>query len=222
MPELHLIRHAQASFGAANYDVLSDLGHQQSFELGKALAIQGIKPDALFIGAQRRHRETMEGILKGLGRDPSEATIHAGLNEFDFKGLLDAHYANRAAPDNMHSERKSHFRTLRDTVLAWQRDEIENPPETWAQFSARVEAARQAITGSTGQTVIAVSSGGAIGQMIAATLCAPSDQQIQLQLQMKNCAVNRFIFSQHRFYLHGFNETPHITAANTETLLTYS
>ncbi|WP_319825439.1 histidine phosphatase family protein [Thalassovita sp.] len=222
MPELYLIRHAQASFGAANYDVLSDLGHDQSLELGKALAIQGVEPDTLFIGAQRRHRETLEGILKGMGRDPAEATIHPGLNEFDFKSLLDAHYANRPAPDNMHSERKSHFRTLRDTVLAWQRDEIENPPETWGEFSNRVEAARQAITASKGQTIIAVSSGGAIGQMIAACLRAPSDQQIKLQLQMKNCAVNRFVFSERSFYLHGFNETPHITAANSDPLLTYS
>ncbi len=30
MSELYLVRHAQASFGAANYDQLSDLGHQQS------------------------------------------------------------------------------------------------------------------------------------------------------------------------------------------------
>ncbi len=58
--------------------------------------------------------------------------------------------------------------------------------------------------------------------MIAATLNAPSEQQIQLQLQMKNCAVNRFIFTPRNFFLHGFNETPHITAENTEPLLTYS
>lgn len=222
MPELFLIRHAQASFGAANYDVLSDLGHDQSIALGKALARQGVTPDGLFIGAQRRHRETLEGILKGMERTPEQAVIHAGLNEFDFKGLLDAHYAKRPAPDNMHSERKSHFRTLRDTVLAWQQDEIENPPETWADFMARVEAARQAIVDSGAQCVVAVSSGGAIGQMIAATLKAPSDQQIQLQLQMKNCAVNRFIFSPRNFFLHGFNETPHITADNADPLLTYS
>lgn len=222
MPELYLIRHAQASFGAANYDVLSDLGHEQSFALGQALVVQGVTPDALFIGAQRRHRETLEGILKGMGRDPEQAEILPGLNEFDFKNLLDAHYRGRPAPENMHSERKSHFRTLRDTVLAWQRDEIENPPETWAQFSGRVEAARQAILDSKAQTIVAVSSGGAIGQMIAATLQTPSEHQIKLQLQMKNCAVNRFVFSDSNFYLHGFNETPHITAANADPLLTYS
>ena len=157
MPELYLIRHAQASFGAANYDVLSELGHDQSFALGHALAEQGVQPDGLFIGEQRRHRETLEGVLKGLGRDPQQAQIHAGLNEFDFKSLLDAHYRNRDSPEKMHCERKSHFRTLRDTVLAWQRDEIVDPPESWADFTGRVQAARKASVASGAQTIVAVS-----------------------------------------------------------------
>jgi hypothetical protein len=57
--------------------------------------------------------------------------------------------------------------------------------------------------------------------MIAALLQTPAKQQIKLQLQLKNCAVNRFIFSARSTYLHGFNETPHITAA-TAPLLSYS
>lgn len=222
MPELFVIRHAQASFGAENYDVLSDLGHEQSYELGKALASQGVKPDVFVIGEQRRHRETFEGIARGMGLDPREPDIHPGLNEFDFKGLLNARYRHSPAPENMHSERKSHFRTLRDTVLAWQRDEVVDPPETWAQFTGRVEAARQSLMRPDAKQVLAVSSGGAISQMLAACLDAPSEQQIRLQLQMKNCAVNRFVYSERSFYLHDFNKTPHINASNAERLLTYS
>lgn len=221
MGTLFLIRHAQASFGAADYDVLSDTGHDQSRALGRALARQGLRPEALFTGAQRRHRETLEGILEGMGLPPRTAQVHPGLNEFDFKALLDARFRRGTPPDNLHGDRKTHFRTLRDTVLAWQRDEVPDPPETWAQFTARVEDARRAMTGGGGD-VLAVSSGGAIGQMLAAALGAPPEQQIRLQLQMKNCAVNRFVHSPRSFYLHGFNETPHIDASNTDTLLTYS
>lgn len=222
MPELFVVRHAQASFGAANYDVLSDLGHEQSFELGKALAAQGVRPDAFFIGAQRRHRETYEGIARGMGLKAAPATIHTGLNEFDFKELLNAHYRHTPPPEHMHTERKSHFRTLRDTVLAWQKGEVVDPPETWEAFTARVEEARKAMIAGAGQSVLAVSSGGAIGQMLAACVDAPDAQQIKLQLQMKNCAVNRFVFSPHSFYLHGYNETPHIHASNADPMLTYS
>ena len=222
MPELFVVRHAQASFGAANYDVLSELGHEQSFALGKALAAQGVRPDAFFIGAQRRHRETYEGIARGMGLEAAPATIHAGLNEFDFKALLDAHYRHTPPPEHMHTERKSHFRTLRDTVLAWQRGDVIDPPETWQAFTARVEEARKTLVGAEGQTVLAVSSGGAIGQMLAACVEAPAAQQIKFQLQMKNCAVNRFVFSERNFYLHGYNETPHIDASNADPMLTYS
>jgi hypothetical protein len=70
-------------------------------------------------------------------------------------------------------------------------------------------------------SVLALSSGGAISQMISAALQTPKEQQIRLQLQMRNCAVNRFIFTPKGFYLRGFNETPHIRQ-ETNHFLTYS
>lgn len=222
MAELLVIRHAQASFGAADYDRLSDLGHRQSRALGLALAERGVRPDAVAVGTQLRHRETLAGILSGLGMD-MEPQVHAGLNEFDFTALLNARFRDAPPPDNMHTDRKSHFRTLRDTVLAWQRDEITDPPETWAAFTTRVEEARQALLHPEARQVLAVSSGGPIGQLVAATLGAPPDRQIELQLQARNCGVTRFVYSRRgAFFFHGFNETPHITAATETELLTYS
>ena len=221
MGEVYLIRHAQASFGAENYDKLSELGHEQSIALGKALSEQGVMPDVWVMGDMRRHRETVEGIIKGMGISNPTPIIHHGLNEFDFTGLLNARYRGQPAPDNLHSDRKTHFRILRQTVLAWQQGNIENPPEAWDAFVNRIKAARHFIVKQNGQKVLALSSGGAIGQMVAATLQTPAEQQIKLQLQIKNCSVSRFIFTSSAFYLHGFNETPHITTA-TQRLLTYS
>lgn len=222
MAELLVIRHAQASFGAANYDVLSERGHRQARALGAALARQGLRPLRWVMGAQRRHRETLEGIARGMGLPIPEAEVHPGLNEFDFKALLEARFARGGAPEGMHADRKTHFRTLRDTVLAWQRGEIENPPERWEDFAARVEAARAALCARPEGPVLAVSSGGALGQMVAASLGCPPARQIELQLQMKNCAVSRFVFTPRAFFFHAFNETPHIDAATADDLLTYS
>jgi len=70
MPTLILIRHAQASFGAADYDELSPLGHEQSRALGQALKALEIVPDAVCLGAQKRHRQTLEGINQALGPRP--------------------------------------------------------------------------------------------------------------------------------------------------------
>ena len=90
-------------------------------------------------------------------------------------------------------------------MLAKQRDEIDSSPESWAAFTARVEAARQFLTKDRSGPILAVSLGGAISQMINATLGAAPAQQISLQLQRKNCVVTRFFYSPHIFFLRSFN-----------------
>lgn len=221
MAELWLIRHAQASFGAAEYDKLSDLGHEQARALGQALRGLGLRPDAVFIGAQRRHRETWDGMDTALGFGAPDGIL-PGFNEFDFAGLLNARYVGRDRPDMLHSDRRTHFKALRDTVLEWQRDEIANPPERFADFAARVRDARmQAIAGGKGPVVV-VTSGGAIGQSVAEVMGAPADAMIRLQLQIKNCSVTRLIVGDRAEHLSTFNETPHITAETADRLLTYS
>ena len=222
MVEIILIRHGQASFGAADYDVLSGLGHEQSRALGTALKTQGLVPDALFIGAQRRHRETLKGVAEGLGIGTETATLHEGLNEFDFQGLLEARFRNAEQPRPAPDDRREYFRMLRDTVLAWQRDEVDDPPEYWSEFAARVAAARDTMCACDARKVLAVSSGGPISQMVAATLETPADKMILLQLQIKNCAVTRLVANPGSVFLHAFNETPHIDARSAPRLLTYS
>lgn len=218
MRELWLIRHAQASFGAADYDRLSDLGHEQSHALGQALARLGMVPDAVFIGAQRRHRETWDGINAALGL--GEPEVLPGFNEFDFKGLIDARHAGAARPDNLHTDRKTHFKALRDTVLDWQAGRIAAPPEKFDAFAARVRDARaQAV--ARGERVMVVTSGGAIGFSVAELMGAPADAMIRLQLQIKNCAVTRIVATSGGEHLSTFNETPHIDADRSH-FLTYS
>jgi broad specificity phosphatase PhoE len=218
MALITVIRHAQASFGAANYDKLSPLGHRQSKALGAALKAQGWQwPGKVMIGSQLRHRETLEGIAEGYGVE-ADPVVHPGLNEFDFTALLKAHEQGDAIPEKTTGDRAAHFRQLKATVLAWQADEIAEPPERYADFVARVEDARASAEGDT----LMVSSGGAISQMIRRVLDAPATQQILLQLQMKNCAVNKIVQGRNGAYLHGFNETPHIDATNADEMLTYS
>ncbi len=222
MGALSVIRHAQASFGAANYDQLSELGHRQSEALGAALRAQGMAwPDVVYVGEQVRHQETFEGVARGFGASAAPK-VHPGLNEFDFAGLLEADDKAEALPEATSSDRAAHFRQLKATVLAWQRDEIANPPERFAAFCARVADALEAARAEEAAHVMMFSSGGAISQMIRLVLDAPAEQQVLLQLQMKNCALTRFMQSRRATYLHGFNETPHITAENAAEMLTYS
>lgn len=221
MAELWLVRHAQASFGADDYDKLSPLGHIQSLELGRAIGALGFKPDAVYLGAQRRHRETWEGINKTLAYGEVDGILE-GFNEFDFGGLLEARYRNKLRPDNLHSDRRAHFKALRETVLEWQSDAIIDPPERFADFAARVRDARLKAIAGGHERVIIVSSGGAIGQTVSEVMDAPADAMIRLQLQIKNCAVTRLVVTPRATHLSTFNETPHINAGNEAELLTYS
>src|SRR6185436_15500847 len=50
MSTLYLLRHAQASFGAADYDALSPLGLRQATRLGEALRARGVRPDVVLSG----------------------------------------------------------------------------------------------------------------------------------------------------------------------------
>ncbi|MGZ7244367.1 histidine phosphatase family protein, partial [Streptococcus pyogenes] len=67
MGNLYLVRHGQASFGAADYDQLSELGHQQCRHLGAYWRECGQHFDAVFTGTLRRHAQSLAGIAEGYG-----------------------------------------------------------------------------------------------------------------------------------------------------------
>ena len=52
------IRHGQASFGAEDYDVLSDHGEEQARRLGSSLA--SLSPDLVVHGSLKRQRDTAQ------------------------------------------------------------------------------------------------------------------------------------------------------------------
>jgi broad specificity phosphatase PhoE len=92
MAQLYLVRHGQASFGAADYDKLSDIGHKQSLLLGQYFAQRDIAFDSVVTGDMRRHKETAAGIQKG-GESDIPTFIDAGWNEFDFNAVVSAYLA---------------------------------------------------------------------------------------------------------------------------------
>jgi len=213
MAELLVIRHGQASFGADNYDQLSDLGVRQSQAVGAYLRDKGWTPDRVVTGTLERQKDT----AKAMGLTPD--TTHAGFNEYDFHDLLHTRFGGQAPHDVM-QDRKTHFRTLRETILDWQGGGIKDAQESWAQFTGRVKDARDHATQPGAQKVLVVSSGGVIGQLVASTLSAPSVMMMELNLQIKNASITRFIFSRGRVMLTEFNTTPHVDAQ--PDLLSYS
>ena len=173
-------------------------------------------PDRLITGSLRRQKETLSAM--GFDRASEE---HAGFDEYDFHDLLRARFGG-AVPPEVQSDRKSHFRALRETILEWQRDAFDGAGESWSDFVTRVRAARDFATDTDAARVLVVSSGGPIGQLVATALDAPAPQMMTLNLQVKNSSITRFIFAPGRFFLHEFNATPHFMDAAGQDLLSYS
>jgi len=101
MSELYLVRHAQACFGAANYDQLSDLGHRQSRYLGDYFKCRNLAFDQYIVGDMHRHHQTMDGICSALDIDSSDRIILPGLNEYNFQQMMQA-YGDSFADDPLY------------------------------------------------------------------------------------------------------------------------
>ncbi|NCX84853.1 MAG: histidine phosphatase family protein, partial [Rhodobacteraceae bacterium] len=196
MPKIIFVRHGQAQFGQANYDKLSEVGHEQAVALGKAIFEQGITIDHWVSGDMVRHAETLRGISQGMRTQVSHQIVTPDLNEYDFTGQLNARFVGSKAPVGLHTDRKTHFRALRETLALWQNDKILNPPESWAAFETRLKRAQQTIFGLEGDTILVVSSGGAISKIVANALGVSHAKQVDLQLQIKNASMSTFIYSR--------------------------
>ena len=64
MSEIYLVRHAQASYDAEDYDQFSELGYLQSEWLGEYFLQRGIRFNRVLSGSMKRHKQTAESALK--------------------------------------------------------------------------------------------------------------------------------------------------------------
>ncbi|MEN8739304.1 MAG: histidine phosphatase family protein [Phaeobacter gallaeciensis] len=216
MAEILVVRHGQASFGADNYDELSEKGRNQGRLLGDTLRAMDWTPDRAITGTLARQKQTLQEM--GFDVAPEE---HAGWNEYDFHDLLHSRFGGQA-PSEVIKDRKTHFRALRETLAEWQQGGVTGASESWAQFIARIEAARQHAAETEAERVLVVSSGGVIARLVAATLQVPDSQMIALNLQVKNTSLTRFISGRGKFFLHEFNSVPHFHDAERAKLMSYS
>jgi broad specificity phosphatase PhoE len=210
MTEIYLIRHGQASFGAANYDALSDHGRQQARWLGAHLASLGIRPARVISGSLSRQIDTAEEIRAGMGAEAGEwptRETHEGLNEYDAELMAANWWGDRPRPG--HDDRKGHFRGLMQALSAWQKDEVV-ATETWASFEARTRAAMAEVARAADGPVFVSTSGGVIGELVRQALGAPEPTWIKVHMQVRNGGYSRMIAGRSGISMASFNETPHL------------
>lgn len=229
MSELYLVRHAQASFGAANYDQLSDLGHRQSRLLGDYFKQRHLGFEHFVVGDMQRHQQTMDGICEGLGIQSAERIVLPGLNEYNFQQMTQA-YGDAYGDDPLYqtieadpSDTKNYYRLLRKVLSFWVAGQIPEITETWIDFKSRVQSAQQQIQAMAdrGNKILAIGSGGSISTFIGAVLAIPDETIFDLNLQYKNTAISHFFFNSKKMNLSGFNAVPHLDTNEMESFITY-
>ncbi len=223
MGTLYLVRHGQASFGADDYDQLSDLGRRQSLRLGQYFAERGIRFDAILAGTLRRHQQTLTAILEGMGA-ASEHTAWPGLNEYDSEAVIQAiHPMPLPRPDTPETYRQ-HFRLLRDGLTQWMAGVVTpRGMPTYDAFVAGVTGALDHVRANHhGRRVLVVSSGGPISTAVGRVLQAPPETTIELNLRMRNTSVTELAFTPKRHMLVRYNALPHLDEAGLKDWVTYA
>ena len=118
MGTLYLVRHGQASFGAADYDQLSPIGIQQCVRLGEYFAHKGVQFEAALSGTLRRQTQTLTGIAQGLGQ-ALEGLSWPGLNEYNSAAVIAAIHPEPLPKADTPEAYRHHFRVLRDGLTQW-------------------------------------------------------------------------------------------------------
>jgi broad specificity phosphatase PhoE len=210
---LYLVRHGQASFGAADYDQLSPLGARQCERLGAWFAGHGVRFDAVLRGTLRRHAQSLDAIESGL-QQRHQASALPGLNEYDSDAVVRAVHAGPSQAPATPEQARAHFRLLRTGLLAWMAGHVQ--PQgmgSHAQFAAGVLAALDAVREQhAGGTSLIVSSGGPISVAIGHVLGLAPEAVVALNLQLRNSAVCELRVSPQRLSLVTFNSLTHLDA----------
>jgi broad specificity phosphatase PhoE len=223
MGTLYLVRHGQASFGAEDYDQLSELGRRQSVRLGEYFAGRGIHFDGLIAGTLRRHKQTLEGILQGMNR-AGEHLSWQGLNEYDSEAVIATVHPHKLEKPTSPEMYRHHFRLLRDGLAQWMAGTASpRGMPSWSEFAAGVAGALDHVRHNHyGQNVLVVTSGGPIATAVGQVLGTPPQTTIELNLRIRNTAITEFAFTPKRHMLVCFNAIPHLDAPEYRDWVTYS
>ncbi|MDH5205088.1 MAG: histidine phosphatase family protein [Hylemonella sp.] len=222
MGNLYLVRHGQASFGAEDYDNLSELGHRQGRRLGQYWAERGLRFDAVLTGTLRRHAQTWAAIAEGAGYDNS-VLPWPGLNEYDSAAVIEAiHPQPLPKPDTPELYRK-HFRLLRDGLTQWMNGVV-NPRgmPSYPAFLAGVTGALDHVRQQCQGNVLIVSSGGPISTAVGHVLGTSPATTIELNMRIRNSAVTEFVFTPKRHTLLSYNTLPHLDPPELADWITYA
>ncbi len=222
MGTLYLVRHGQASFGAEDYDKLSELGRRQSVRLGDYFADKGLRFDTVLTGTLKRHAQTWAGIAQGAGLT-LEPTLWPGLNEYDAEAVIATVHPHPLAKPDTPELYKHHFRLLRDGLTQWMNGVVSpQGMPSYREFQHGVVSALDHVRKHCEGNVLIVSSGGPISTAVGHVLGTTPETTIELNMRIRNTAVSEFAFNPKRHTLLTYNTLAHLDNPEHASWITYA
>jgi len=230
MSVLYLIRHAQASFLAENYDKLSSRGECQAALLGEYWSVRKLLFDRACTGPGQRHRETAAFVQKSYVQKNLPFPTPPALLEFDeYQGeqvlrsalpalldsdpaIRDLHSAFQSASD-IPAQRHTFQKLFAEIIGKWMRGEISPANvEPWPDFCVRVNSgfAKFLSAGNSGERTAIFTSGGPIAIAMQRALNLSAEKTLQVSWMSRNCSWTEFLYSPDRFTLSSFNVHAHL------------
>jgi broad specificity phosphatase PhoE len=206
MGQILLVRHGQASFGADDYDVLSETGEQQAADLAPLLRDLG--EATLVHGSLVRQRRTAE-IAAAAASFQGPLATDERWDELDVLSLFAADPPD--LPEGAgHAEFQAAFEATTDRWTGGDHDD--DYAETWPAFQQRVGAAFEALVevAAHGHAVV-FSSGGPIAAVTTALLGAGPETYRRLLPVITNASVTKVVAGRRGISLVTFNEHAHLS-----------
>ena len=226
MPSLILVRHAQASFGGEDYDVLSELGHEQVGAVAAELARRGMRVEKVISGSLRRQLDTAAPIAAHAGL---EVEVDERWNEYDSADVLSNHSTSDVREEHRPGDATPQISSrdfqvvLEKALLGWIAAGEDGPAdEPWPRFAERVRGAlKDAADGlGSGATAIVSTSGGVIAAVCGALLGADATSLVAFNRVTINTGLTKVTVGRGGITLVSFNEHAHLEA-EASRLLTY-
>ncbi|WP_137817102.1 histidine phosphatase family protein [Pseudomonas sp. 2FG] len=235
MGSIYLIRHGQASFGAADYDVLSEIGIRQAEILGKHLVELGVRFDRCLSGNLLRQQHTAKAALaqfSAAGLAVPEIETDTAFNEFDADAVIRALLPDLLPeePEALHvlrnaAQNRAEFQRLFARLIGrWISGEHDQPGlESWQGFVDNVQAGLERILeqASSKDNVGVFTSGGTITALLRLITGVPSDKAFELNWQIVNTSLNRLKFRGREVALASFNSHVHLQLLKAPELITF-
>jgi len=235
MGSIYLIRHAQASFGAQDYDVLSPLGYRQAEALGDYLAQLGIHFDRCISGELHRQQDTARTTLARLDRSdkgPPSLEIDAAFNEFQADAVIRAHLPEllEVEPNALHilrnaaSHRAEFQRLFTFVVHRWISGEHEKEElESWSSFLERVAGGLERLLEQAEKSdkIAVFTSGGTITALLQRIIGVPAVKAFELNWQIVNTSLSQLKFRGREVALASFNSHAHLQLLKNPELVTH-